>query len=287
MTEALVVRLDGVEVGELLPDATLRWVDGWARLAPMNARVLSHSLPFGASGLAAGPFFGGLLPEGAGLERLAQETRLASNDLVGLLAEVGAEPDEYTAIGGDAYTLAGMEGPFDVVFVAPPYPHFRETPERIDKLVLGATSAGGAGGSSFPLHTLQDLPPRERARRAMEVSDLSFTPEWQQANPEQVAERLDARVAQVTRFADEPGRRDGELAQLEARSHHDTYERLDQITAATLVLAGSRDGQAPKAAGQALAERIRDCRFEVHEGSHAMIQENPDVCQSIIAFLTS
>ncbi len=160
-------------------------------------------------------------------------------------------------------------------------------PGRIDKLVLGATSAGGAGGSSFPLHTLQDLPPRERARRAMEVSDLSFTPEWQQAHPEQAEQRLDARVAQVTRFADEPGRREGELAQLEARSHHDTYDRLDQIGAPTLVVAGSRDGQAPKAAGQALAARIANCRFEIHEGSHAMIQENPDVCRSIMTFLAT
>lgn len=160
-------------------------------------------------------------------------------------------------------------------------------PERIAKLVLGATSAGGAGGASFPLHTLQDLPARERAQRAMAVSDLSFTPEWQRANPEQAEARLTARVAQVTRFAHEPHRRDGELAQLEARSHHDTYDRLDQIKAATLVLAGSHDGQAPKAAGEALSARIPDCRFEVHEGSHAMIQENPNVCRAIITFLGS
>lgn len=158
-------------------------------------------------------------------------------------------------------------------------------PERVDKLVLGATSAGGPGGSSFALHTLQDLAPRERARRAMEISDLSFTPEWQQANPEQAEARLSARVAQVTRFAGEPRHRDGERAQLEARSHHDTYDRLDQNKSPTLVLAGSRDGQAPKTAGEAMSQRIPDCRFEVHDGSHAMIQENPNVCRSIIAFL--
>ena len=160
-----------------------------------------------------------------------------------------------------------------------------QSPERIDKLVLGVTSAGGAGGSSFPLHSIQSLPPRERALRAMEVSDLAFTPEWQAANPSQAEERITARVAQVTRFADEPGHRDGEIAQLEGRSHHDTYDRLDQIKAPTLVFSGSRDGQAPRAAGEAMSVQIPDCRFEVHEGSHAIIQENPDVCRSIMTFL--
>lgn len=158
-------------------------------------------------------------------------------------------------------------------------------PDRVDRLVLAATSAGGPGGSSFALHTIQSLPPRERAQRALEVSDLAFTPEWQAANPEQAALRIDARVAQQARFADEPGHHDGQVAQLEARSHHNTYDRLDRITAPTLVISGDRDGQAPKAAGQAMADRIGNCRFEIHAGSHAMIQENPDVCRSITAFL--
>lgn len=160
-------------------------------------------------------------------------------------------------------------------------------PARFDKLVLGATSSGGLGGSSFPLHTIQSLPPIERSQRALEVSDLSFTPEWQAAHPELAAQRIEARVTQLARFAEEPGHSEGQAAQLEARSHHDTYDRLHHITAPTLVLSGDRDGQAPMAAGKAMAERIPTCRYEVHGGSHAMIQENPNVCQSIVAFLAS
>jgi hypothetical protein len=34
-----------------------------------------------------------------------------------------------------------------------------------------------------------------------------------------------------------------------------------------------------------MAERISDCRFEIAKGSHAMIQENPDVCSLIADFL--
>jgi hypothetical protein len=62
MTDPLVIRLSGVEIGELLPDATLRWHEDADRIAPLNARVLSHSLPFGATGMDPAPFFGGLLP---------------------------------------------------------------------------------------------------------------------------------------------------------------------------------------------------------------------------------
>ena len=38
-------------------------------------------------------------------------------------------------------------------------------PERVERMVLACTSPGGAGGSSYPLHELQDLPLEDRARR--------------------------------------------------------------------------------------------------------------------------
>jgi 3-oxoadipate enol-lactonase len=158
-------------------------------------------------------------------------------------------------------------------------------PERVSRLVLGATAAGGRGGASFPLQTLYDLPAPERARRSMEIADLTFTPEWQAAHPELAAERIAARVVKQEKFAHEPGHRDGQIAQLEARSHHDTYDRLGQITAPTLVLAGTIDGQAPMAAGKALAERIADCTFQTVEGTHQMLQENPAVYGHIAQFL--
>ena len=45
-------------------------------------------------------------------------------------------------------------------------------PGRVDRLVLACTSSGGAGGSSYPLHELQALPPRERQ------SAPSLAPPW-------------------------------------------------------------------------------------------------------------
>lgn len=99
MTDPLVIRLSGIEIGELTPDARLRWRADAEQIAPLNARVLSHSLPFGVKDIDPAPFFGGLLPEGIGLDRLARETRVASNDLFGLLAEVGADVGGSVTIG--------------------------------------------------------------------------------------------------------------------------------------------------------------------------------------------
>lgn len=110
MADALPVRLDGRIVGELLPGGSFRWADGWDRIGALNSPVLSHSLPFGVPGRDPKPFFGGLLPEGIGLDRLAREAGLASNDLHGLLAEVGAD------VGGSV-TIGEPRPPLDPVVI--------------------------------------------------------------------------------------------------------------------------------------------------------------------------
>jgi pimeloyl-ACP methyl ester carboxylesterase len=58
---------------------------------------------------------------------------------------------------------------------------------------------------------------------------------------------------------------------------HDTTDRLGEITAPTLVLAGGADMTARPALGRAVAERIPGARFEVLEGeAHQPFQEVPD-----------
>jgi pimeloyl-ACP methyl ester carboxylesterase len=66
-------------------------------------------------------------------------------------------------------------------------------------------------------------------------------------------------------------------AYLDAFLDHDTSDRLPQIAAPTLVLAGGRDSTARPALCQAVAERIPGARFEVlEEESHQPFQEIPD-----------
>lgn len=158
-------------------------------------------------------------------------------------------------------------------------------PERVSRLVLAATTSGGVGGKSYPLETLSHLPPAERARRGLEIVDLSFTPEWQAAHPDEAQKMIKARMAAQARFADEPGHKQGRARQLGARAGHDTYDRLDRISVPTLVLAGTRDGQAPISAQRALADRIPDSVFETVDGGHNMFWQNPACYDKIAAFM--
>jgi pimeloyl-ACP methyl ester carboxylesterase len=64
---------------------------------------------------------------------------------------------------------------------------------------------------------------------------------------------------------------------IDAFVDHDTSERLSQITAPTLVLAGGRDIQMRPELCRAVAERIPGARFEVmEEEAHQPFQEVPD-----------
>ena len=66
-------------------------------------------------------------------------------------------------------------------------------------------------------------------------------------------------------------------AYLDAFLDHDTSDRLPQVAAPALVLAGGRDSTARPSLCQAVAERIPGARFEVlEEESHQPFQEIPD-----------
>jgi pimeloyl-ACP methyl ester carboxylesterase len=67
-------------------------------------------------------------------------------------------------------------------------------------------------------------------------------------------------------------------AQLDGFMGHDALDRLLQITAPTLVLAGEVDVMIPPRFGRAVAEAIPGARFEVMPGeAHQPFQEVPDV----------
>ncbi len=146
------------------------------------------------------------------------------------------------------------------------------------------TTAGGAGGSSYPIHELLELDPHERSRRGLEVADVKFTSQWQAENPEAAERRVRQRMMRQTQFIDEPGARDALQHQLKARAAHDAYDRLERISAPTLVLAGQDDGQAPLAHQRRMADRIPGCDLQVVAGSHNFIQEDDHAYERIREF---
>jgi pimeloyl-ACP methyl ester carboxylesterase len=156
-------------------------------------------------------------------------------------------------------------------------------PERIRRLALLCTSAGGAGGSSYPLHDLVDLAPAARVAIQRTVMDTRFTDEF-------LAEHAGARAAveQMLAAASAPKsveQRRGELMQLEARRHHDVWDRLDRITSPTLVACGRFDGQAPMANSEALHGRIASSELRVYGGGHMFAFQDRRALPEIVAFL--
>ena len=133
-------------------------------------------------------------------------------------------------------------------------------PERVRRLVLACTSAGGAGGASYPLHELIDLGPEERSAQRMELIDTRWDEAWRRANPDMVA-LLSERMGSRARARAAPPIRASPPA--EARAAHDTASRLGAITCPTLVCGGRFDGIAPPANSEFLAREIPGARLEI------------------------
>lgn len=158
---------------------------------------------------------------------------------------------------------------------------------RVERLVLACTSAGGAGGASYPLHELADLPADERITRSIELADVRLDAAWRAAHPD----RWDALVAmrrdQEATGADEPGRQDGARRQLEARRHHDTYDRLPAIACPTFVCGGRFDGIATPDNVERLAAAIPGARLELFDGGHLFLWQDGAAFPAVIDFLAS
>jgi 3-oxoadipate enol-lactonase len=160
-----------------------------------------------------------------------------------------------------------------------------EHPRLVSRLVLCCTSSGGGGGASYPLHELAALDPDERRRRQLAISDTRYDEAWQAANPEHAAKLLDRMAGDQTPLDDDPDREMGAARQLDARRHHDTWDRLDRIVAPTLVAAGRFDGIAPLANAQAIAERIPGAELQVFDGGHLFLLQDRSAWPAIVDFL--
>ncbi len=154
-------------------------------------------------------------------------------------------------------------------------------PERVSALVLACTSSGGAGGASFPLHELQDLPAEERVAAHLKVADLRHTDEWIAANPEAWQKRFDIALAAQRPDRDETGAR----RQLEARRGHDTFARLHEIDMPVLLVGGEFDGVAPMDNMQALQAEIRGSELRFFAGGHMFLIQDKSAYPYIIQWL--
>lgn len=158
-------------------------------------------------------------------------------------------------------------------------------PARVRRLVLCCTSAGGAGGASYPLHTLTALADDERALRQLELGDTRRDAPWRAAHPDDTARLLALGRAAAAVGAGEAGRREGAALQLDARRRHDTFDRLDRIACPVLLCAGRYDGIAPLANMEAMAARIGGSRLRVYEGGHLFLVQDKSAYADIADWL--
>ena len=159
-------------------------------------------------------------------------------------------------------------------------------PSRVERLVIGCTSAGGVGGASFDLREHASLDPEARRRRSLELLDrrCDFS-----RTPPVIAPGLEPLFAAFANAAAldpaDPVRAMGMRRQLDARADHDATAGLGTITSPTLVVAGRYDEQAPLVNSEYLAANIPGARLLVADGGHAFMLQDPTAWPLIVAFL--
>jgi pimeloyl-ACP methyl ester carboxylesterase len=156
-------------------------------------------------------------------------------------------------------------------------------PQRVERLALLCTSPGGRGGSSFPLHTVPSLPVEEQERLRLHLADSRYDAEFLATHPfDQMLVDLATAGRSVEKTA---AQLRGEALQLEARSHHDVWDRLGAITCPTLVACGEFDALAPPANSDAIASRINGSEVRRYQGGHAFVWQDRQAWPELLDFL--
>lgn len=158
-------------------------------------------------------------------------------------------------------------------------------PKRVERLALVCTSAGGAGGASYPLDELADLPAAERAATGLRILDTRFTSAWLAEHPsDRMLAELRAARSGAARSAEQ---RRGEAEQLAARRRHDVSARLSAVRCPTLVACGRYDGIAPLANSEWIAAQIAGAELRVYDGGHLFFMQDPQALPDIRAFVAA
>ena len=152
---------------------------------------------------------------------------------------------------------------------------------RVSKLILACTSSGGDGGSSYPLHTLEELNEEEKLETSIKINDLRITDAWIEQNDDlwqsikQLAENRNAYKPLPRNL----------LKQLLARKDHNTYGDLDEINIPTFLLGGKYDGIAPMLNMEKMHQKIDNSKLEFYEGGHLFLIQDTNAFQDIINWL--
>jgi 3-oxoadipate enol-lactonase len=148
-------------------------------------------------------------------------------------------------------------------------------PERVRKLVLGCTHAGHDHAAPMP---------RETGRAfAMQTDD--WAERMRALAPFAFARGVDGTLLDgfIAKKSKDVQPQAGYAAQIQAVITHDTYERLPQIAAPTLILTGDDDQVIPAPSSDVLHEGIPGSRLEMIEGTgHLFFIERPQATLELL-----
>lgn len=155
-------------------------------------------------------------------------------------------------------------------------------PERVIKLVLGATTPGGRHHELPDKDTLGFL--ERRTKMPTEEAVWASIPYNYGPNTRlEHADRIAADIAQRLLF---PPSTDGYKAQLGAAWRFDAVDRLAEVNAPVFVLHGSEDRMIPVSNGSRLAEALPDARLQILEGAgHLYPTDAPEADREVLDFL--
>jgi len=141
-------------------------------------------------------------------------------------------------------------------------------PKRVRHMALAAGSAGGEGGSSYPIHEFLKIDdPYLRAQAALGVLDTRFA-KLSEVSPDEAESQIRNRMAADLAFQHSHNNAEGYPRLLAARAVHDAWQLLPDISIPTLVFSGQYDGQAPPQRASMITEAMPNATLYSVEGAH-------------------
>ncbi|MGE0684343.1 MAG: alpha/beta fold hydrolase, partial [Candidatus Binatia bacterium] len=153
-------------------------------------------------------------------------------------------------------------------------------PQRVKTLVLGCTNCGGPtvvpSKDAEVLSMLGNIAALDVQQAALVMTKVAVTPWFMQRH-------MDVLLQMNQMSMQHPTPKHGMVRQMEAIQGHDTYDRLPQISAPTLIVTGKEDGLVPPENSVALAQRIPNADLVLFSNaSHMFHMELPAATADIV-----
>jgi pimeloyl-ACP methyl ester carboxylesterase len=157
-------------------------------------------------------------------------------------------------------------------------------PERVMGLVLGCTTPGGPNAATTASDVLAAITPAQGSSREEQLRAA-----WPaMCTPSFIAEDRDFLEEMLSESLAYPTPLETIMKQMAAIREFDTYDRLGQIAAPTLVVHGEADILIPPANGKLLHERIPGSEMTtIPNAAHMFFWEKPnEAARAIVEFLS-